>query len=46
MGTPHSLNPAENILKIFFNIYQYLGLFKYLNKTRIDCLLVGIMEET
>ena len=41
-GPPRSLTPTENILKIFFSIYQYLGLFKYLNKTRIDWSLVGL----
>lgn len=44
-GLHQHLTPAENILKIF-SVYQYLRLFKYLNKSRIDYSLVGIRGDT
>ncbi len=45
-GPPHDLTPTDNSLKSIFNVDQYWGLFKYLNKTRRDCSLVGMMEDT
>lgn len=37
----YSFTLDETILKIFFSVYQYLGLLKYLNKSRMTILLWG-----